>query len=191
MAKNAEINIEQSQEETFEALSTFSLVQDMVNCPGGLMYFCFRNKSLCHSQYLTPISRTVAREVCETGYFVAQDTYIKYHRSHGSAQTHSGVLTVRTNRHLEKVKTRWIFRIYIKRFDCLINVRKFKNVNITLLIPSLLCCKSLLQSVHCFKLDHITYYSRISVNFFSQTKNVFIIIFVIETIHKEINLNFL
>ena len=95
-----------------------------------------------HSQYLTPIPRTVAREVCETGYFVAQDTYLKYHRSHGSAQTYSGVLTVRTNRHLEKVKTRWIFRIHIKRFDCLINVRKFKNVNITLFIPSLLCCSS-------------------------------------------------
>ena len=77
-----------------------------INCPGGLMYFCFRNKSLCGSQYLTPIPRTVAREVCETGYFVAQDTYLKYHRSHGSAQTYSGVLTVRTNRHLEKVKTR-------------------------------------------------------------------------------------
>ena len=46
------------------------------------MYFCFRNKSLCGSQYLTPIPRTVAREVCETGYFVAQDTYIKYHKSH-------------------------------------------------------------------------------------------------------------
>ena len=45
MAKNAEINIEQSQEETFEALSTFSLVQDMGKLLHSIAAPCKSNKN--------------------------------------------------------------------------------------------------------------------------------------------------
>ena len=45
MAKNAEINIEQSQEETFEALSTFSLVHDMGKLLHSIAAPCKSNKN--------------------------------------------------------------------------------------------------------------------------------------------------